>query len=99
MTNPDLCFDVWTIRKVANDDFGREYWHFDDVVNYLNDNCTGETFDESNDEDSSTDNDNQTNWKDYYYNRKSITDDSWDQYRTYRGLIFFILLISIFSFC
>jgi hypothetical protein len=35
MTNSDLCFDAWTIRKVANDNFGQEHWHFHDTINYL----------------------------------------------------------------
>jgi len=82
MTNLDLCFDVWTIQKVANSDFSREYWHSDDLVNYLS-NCTIETVNENNEEEYSTDSNNQTNWRDYYYNRKTVIDDSWDRYRTY----------------
>jgi hypothetical protein len=76
MTNSDLCFDAWTIRKISNSDFGREYWHFDDLVNYLND-YTIETVDENNEEEHSTD----SGWRNYYYTRKSIFDNSWDQYR------------------
>ena len=34
MTNTDLCFDVWTIRKVATDDFGQDHWDNDDSVDY-----------------------------------------------------------------
>jgi hypothetical protein len=37
MTNPAFCFDAWTIRRVANDDFGKENWHFHDTVDYLHD--------------------------------------------------------------
>jgi hypothetical protein len=85
MTNPDLCFDVWTIRKVANSDFDREYWHFDDLVDYLSDSCKIETVDENNEEEYLTDSDNQRNWRDYYYNRRRVIDDSWDQYRNYQG--------------
>jgi hypothetical protein len=35
MTNPDLCFDIWTVRKVAHDDFGQGHWHFNDHINFL----------------------------------------------------------------
>ncbi len=34
MTNPNLCFDAWTIRQLASDDFGKEHWDNDDSVNY-----------------------------------------------------------------
>ena len=37
MTNSDLCFDAWTIRKLANDDFGQENWQFNDAIDYLQD--------------------------------------------------------------
>ncbi len=36
MTNTDLCFDMWTVRKIANDDFGQDHWHFNDHINFLN---------------------------------------------------------------
>jgi hypothetical protein len=81
MTNPSFCFDVWTIRKLANEVFDHEYWHF-------NDNCESETFDEE----YSTDSDDRINWKDYYYRKKGL-DDSWNQYRNYDGLFVFIVLI------
>jgi hypothetical protein len=90
MTDSDLCFDVWTIRKIANSDFGREYWHFDDLVNYLND-CTIETVDENNEEEPSTD----SGWRNYY-TRKSIFDNSWHQYRNDGSEI---LLADSFVFC
>ena len=35
MTNPDLCYDIWTVRKVAHDDFGQGHWHFNDHINFL----------------------------------------------------------------
>ncbi|UJR16844.1 hypothetical protein I4U23_003743 [Adineta vaga] len=35
MTNPDLCFDAWAVRKLSSDDFGREHWDNVDAVNYL----------------------------------------------------------------
>jgi hypothetical protein len=35
MTDSDLCFDAWTVRKLANDDFGQEHWHFHDATNFL----------------------------------------------------------------
>ncbi|CAF0884041.1 unnamed protein product [Rotaria sordida] len=34
MTNPDLCFDAWTVRQLASDDFGQDYWDNDDSVDY-----------------------------------------------------------------
>jgi hypothetical protein len=37
MTNPDFCFDVWTVRQLASDDFGQEYWDNNDSVNYQHD--------------------------------------------------------------
>jgi hypothetical protein len=81
MTNPNLCFDMWTIRKVANSNFGREYWHFDDL------GCTIETVDEGDDEENSTDSDDKTNRRYSYYHRKCFLDDSWEQYRNYEGRI------------
>ena len=78
MTNPSFCFDVWTIRKLVNEIFDPEYWHF-------NDNCELETFDEK----YSTDSDDKINWKDYYYRKKSL-DDSWNQYRNYDGSFFLL---------
>jgi len=38
MTNPNLCFDAWTIRQLASDDFGQDDWDNDDSVNYHQDN-------------------------------------------------------------
>ncbi len=35
MTNPELCFDAWAIRKLANDNFGKEHWDNVDAINYL----------------------------------------------------------------
>ncbi|CAF4106525.1 unnamed protein product [Adineta steineri] len=78
LTNSDFCFDVWTIRKVLNDDFDREYWHFDDIVNYLNDDCIDNT-----DEEYLNDNDRQIDWE-AYYNRTNITNILWNEYRDYR---------------
>ena len=39
LTNPNLCFDVWTIRQIATDDFGREHWDNSDRINYLQSNA------------------------------------------------------------
>jgi hypothetical protein len=36
MTDPNLCFDAWTIRKVPNDDFGQDHWDYDDETDYQN---------------------------------------------------------------
>jgi hypothetical protein len=71
---------VWTIRKLSNDDFGQEYWHFHDTIDHLDDdNCT-------------IDGDNEVNWQSYYH-RKPDIDDSWDRYRNYQGLMFSHLLV------
>lgn len=35
MTNPDLCFDAWAVRKLSNDNFSREHWDNTDAINYL----------------------------------------------------------------
>ena len=76
MTNRELCSDIWTIRKVENTDFGREYWHFDDMIDYL-------TIDyrDHNEQDDDDDDKESVEWKDYFYNRKSYSDDSWFCYR------------------
>lgn len=34
VANTDYCFDVWTVRKVATDDFGQDHWDQDDSVDY-----------------------------------------------------------------
>ncbi|CAF1649392.1 unnamed protein product [Adineta ricciae] len=35
MTNPELCFDAWAVRKLSNDSFGKEHWDNVDAINYL----------------------------------------------------------------
>lgn len=35
MTNPELCFDAWAVRKLATDNFSTEHWDNVDAVNYL----------------------------------------------------------------
>jgi hypothetical protein len=66
LTNTDYCFDAWTIRKLATDDFGQDNWDNDDSVNYQyanndydNDNDDDDHWIENNDED---DYDNQGNY-------------------------------------
>ena len=34
MANTDYCFDVWTVRRVAVDDFGEDHWDEDDSTDY-----------------------------------------------------------------
>ena len=41
MTDANLCFDAWTVRKVAMDDNGREEWDDDDAIDYRSANFTG----------------------------------------------------------
>ncbi|CAF3395317.1 unnamed protein product [Rotaria socialis] len=35
LTNSNLCFDVWTIRKIATDNFSRDHWDNRDTINYV----------------------------------------------------------------
>ncbi|CAF0856504.1 unnamed protein product [Adineta steineri] len=34
MTDPNLCFDMWTVRQLASDDFGQDHWDNYDSVDY-----------------------------------------------------------------
>ncbi|CAF0750320.1 unnamed protein product [Adineta ricciae] len=34
LANPNFCFDMWTVRQLASDDFGQEHWDNDDSINY-----------------------------------------------------------------
>ncbi|CAF3993559.1 unnamed protein product [Adineta steineri] len=34
ITNSDLCFDVWTVRKVDTAHFGQDHWDHDDSIDY-----------------------------------------------------------------
>ncbi|CAF2066013.1 unnamed protein product [Rotaria magnacalcarata] len=36
LTDSNLCFDSWTIRKVPTDDFGQDHWDNDDGIDYQN---------------------------------------------------------------
>ncbi|UJR12703.1 hypothetical protein I4U23_016877 [Adineta vaga] len=36
LTDSNLCFDSWTIRKVSNNDFGQDHWDYNDDTNYQN---------------------------------------------------------------
>lgn len=88
LTNPSFCFDVWTIRKLATDDFGREHWDSDDNVNYTNNNevqTLGSHF-ESNGEIIDTDDDDDDNTNDYDRQKRNNQYESWDQYQVYQGL-------------
>ena len=85
MTNLELCSDLWSIRKITNSGFDREYWHFDDLVDY-----TSETTDRDNDEES-------MNWKEDSSSRRSRgINDSWEQYRYYEGSIFSLRFLIFF---
>ncbi|CAF0921579.1 unnamed protein product [Adineta ricciae] len=75
MTDPNLCFDLWTIRRISNDSFGREYWHFDDIVNYLNENSV-----DNEEEQYLSDSEHELMWKDYR-SRKNAFRYSWGEYR------------------
>ncbi|CAF0778658.1 unnamed protein product [Adineta ricciae] len=49
LTDSDLCFDVWTIRKVSNNDFGKENWDYNDEIDYQN--IDNYNYDEDNSDD------------------------------------------------
>ncbi|CAF5067053.1 unnamed protein product [Rotaria magnacalcarata] len=34
VTNIDYCFDVWTVRQLATDDYGQDHWDNTDSVDY-----------------------------------------------------------------
>ncbi|UJR09188.1 hypothetical protein I4U23_013436 [Adineta vaga] len=57
MTNPDYCFDVWSIRRLENDDLGHDNWDYNDNVDYRQ-KPEKDTADNDNDDD---DNDNDDN--------------------------------------
>ncbi|UJR09187.1 hypothetical protein I4U23_013435 [Adineta vaga] len=79
MTNPEVSYDIWTIRKVSNDSFGREYWHFDDIVNYLNENSI-----EKNHENDSDDDDENEIIRTDYRRWKNSEEDAWNEYQNLR---------------
>ncbi len=39
---------MWTVRKIANDDFSQDNWHFHDTVNYLDGGQNDGTDDDNN---------------------------------------------------
>jgi hypothetical protein len=79
VTNANFCFDVWTIRQIATNDFGRAHWDSDDTINYLICDDTSTTDNVYNDDysriiesivvDDDTTNDSNT-----------IQDDTWNEY-------------------
>ena len=88
MTNPELCSDLWTIRKIANSGFDREYWHFDDLVDY------SDASDHKNSDEEAA------KWgEDSNLRRHRRMTDGWDPHRYYEGSIFLpFLLHSFFNF-
>ena len=34
LANSEFCFDAWTLRKVATEDFGQEHWDNNDSTDY-----------------------------------------------------------------
>lgn len=98
LTNPSLCFDVWTVRQLATDDFGREHWDTDDVIDYINDKeveLLGSPF-ENNGEIIETDDDDDDEQEMEIYDSHYESNDngqkwndqyeSWNQYEVYKGL-------------
>ncbi len=94
LTNSDLCFDVWTVRKVATDSFGQEHWDNYDTINYTYGHHHNHFDDQSRfiegfDEDD--DDFNQRNGFDNSWNPKNDFDNTWNQYQVYGGGLFIIL--------
>lgn len=54
MANPEYSFDVWTVKQVANHDFGQDHWSYEDDKNYIDNNTVDnndhaiETWDDNN---------------------------------------------------
>lgn len=88
MTNPGLCFDVWTVRQLATDDFGREHWDSDDNVDYTNNSEVRvlSSYYQSNGEIIDTDDDDDDNNNGYDGQKRNNQYQSWDQYQVYQGL-------------
>ncbi|CAF1205494.1 unnamed protein product [Didymodactylos carnosus] len=100
LTNSELCFDSWTIRKISNNDFGSDHWDNEDSIDYSqannwndNDNIydednNGRTIEHLEDDD---DNNNQPyGYSDNYNNQTSdnrfgINDGGWRQQRCKRS--------------
>lgn len=87
MTNPELCSDLWTIRKIANSGFDREYWHFDDLVDY------SDVSDHRNSDDESMNRKEDWNLRRRRHRRLA---DGWEQHRIFEGVI--ILSFFLHSF-
>ena len=34
LTNKRLCFDLWTVRQIANDNFSNDNWDCEDIIDY-----------------------------------------------------------------
>ncbi|CAF1374677.1 unnamed protein product [Rotaria sordida] len=91
MTNPEFCFDAWTIRKLMNDDFGQENWCFDDSYNYRDVNHNNYS-DDTNDNDhviekldENDDTEAYNNNQDLWWNDNNHVGDNYDfsyQYQT-----------------
>ncbi|CAF3373550.1 unnamed protein product [Rotaria socialis] len=50
MTNQNLCFDAWTVRQLASDDFSQDNWDYNDTVDYQS--VDQEPYDDDDDDDS-----------------------------------------------
>ena len=35
MADRHLCFDVWAVRELTNDHFGKEHWDFTDSIDLI----------------------------------------------------------------
>ncbi len=87
ITNSSLCFDVWTVRKLATDTFSRDGWDIYDTVNYARVN-KHHGFHHNFDDNSRIIEDE--NDDDYNGNTRDNDYDPWNQYQIY-GSLFIIL--------
>ncbi len=97
ITNPNYCFDVWTVRKLATDNFGRDHWDIHDTINHthihnhknhwvhINVDDDGRVIEVINEDDD--------------HNRKNDFNDHSNQFRRHGGGLFiiFVLLPHIFD--
>ncbi|CAF0921561.1 unnamed protein product [Adineta ricciae] len=57
LSNSDYCFDVWSIRRLENDDLGHDNWDYNDGVDYRQapSKDTADNYDDDDDDDNDND--------------------------------------------
>ncbi len=66
IANADYCFDPWTVKKVAGDDFGQDHWDQDDSVDYRQSGNNDDDGDGPSIEDFDNDDDDSDNGGNYH---------------------------------